>query len=66
VEPRVVFGGLDSGVANTGTFLDEVWAAAPFRSKGAFIAHVSAVAAKFYTAADRARVVLAARHARMV
>jgi DUF1680 family protein len=65
VEPRVVFGGLDSGVANTGAFLDEVWAAAPFRSKGAFIAHVSAVAAKFYTVADRARVVLAARQARM-
>jgi DUF1680 family protein len=65
VEPQVVFGGLDSGVANTGAFLDEVWAAAPFRSKGAFVAHVSTVAAKFYTTADRARVVVAARHARM-
>ncbi|GHI09589.1 glycosylase [Streptomyces cellostaticus] len=44
-EPRVVFGGLDSRVANPArtdgtTLLDAVWAAAPFRSKGALIAQV--------------------------
>ncbi|WP_217250218.1 beta-L-arabinofuranosidase domain-containing protein [Streptomyces sp. AC602_WCS936] len=46
-EPRVVFGGTDSGVANPAkadgtTLLDEVWAAAPFRGKGALVAHVRA------------------------
>jgi DUF1680 family protein len=65
VEPQVVFGGLDSGVANTGTFLDEVWAAAPFPSKAAFVAHVSVVAARFYSAADRDRVVRTAQRARL-
>ncbi|MFE0786223.1 beta-L-arabinofuranosidase domain-containing protein [Streptomyces mutabilis] len=44
-EPRVVFGGTDSGVANPAkadgtTLLDEVWAGAPFRGKGALVAHV--------------------------
>ncbi|MFD5799450.1 beta-L-arabinofuranosidase domain-containing protein [Streptomyces diastatochromogenes] len=44
-EPRVVFGGLDSGVANPArsdgtTLLDEIWAGAPFRSKGALVARV--------------------------
>ncbi|MEV5385899.1 beta-L-arabinofuranosidase domain-containing protein [Streptomyces sp. NPDC052721] len=44
-EPRLVFGGLDSGVANPvrpdgTTLLDAVWAAAPFRSKGALVVHV--------------------------
>ncbi|MER7053361.1 beta-L-arabinofuranosidase domain-containing protein [Streptomyces sp. NPDC000351] len=44
-EPRVVLGGTDSGVANPAkddgtTLLDEIWAAAPFRDKGALVAHV--------------------------
>ncbi|MFJ4521668.1 beta-L-arabinofuranosidase domain-containing protein [Streptomyces sp. NPDC088810] len=47
-EPRVVFGGLDSGVANPvrpdgTTLLDAVWAGAPFRSKGALVTHVGKV-----------------------
>ncbi|MER5542751.1 beta-L-arabinofuranosidase domain-containing protein [Streptomyces sp. NPDC002589] len=47
-EPRVVLGGLDSGVANPArpdgtTLLDAVWAGAPFRSKGALLARVGAV-----------------------
>ncbi|POX49876.1 glycosylase [Streptomyces sp. Ru71] len=48
VEPRVVFGGADSGVANPArpdgaTLLDEVWAGAPFAGKGALVARVRAV-----------------------
>ncbi|OSZ60314.1 glycosylase [Streptomyces pharetrae CZA14] len=44
-EPRVVFGGTDSGVANPAgpdgtTLLDEIWAGAPFASKGALVARV--------------------------
>ncbi|MEU0191191.1 beta-L-arabinofuranosidase domain-containing protein [Streptomyces afghaniensis] len=44
-EPMVVFGGRDSGVANPAkadgtTLLDEVWAGAPFRNKGALVARV--------------------------
>ncbi|AKZ54253.1 conserved exported protein of unknown function [Streptomyces ambofaciens ATCC 23877] len=44
-EPRVVLGGTDSGVANPArddgtSLLDEIWAAAPFRGKGALVAHV--------------------------
>ncbi|MFH9574310.1 beta-L-arabinofuranosidase domain-containing protein [Streptomyces sp. NPDC017230] len=44
-EPRVVLGGTDSGVANPAkddgtTLLDEIWAAAPFRDKGALVTHV--------------------------
>ncbi|MBX9394599.1 glycoside hydrolase family 127 protein [Streptomyces sp. TRM72054] len=44
-EPRVVFGNRDSGVANPAkadgtTLLDEVWAGAPFDSKGALVARV--------------------------
>ncbi|MFV0137450.1 beta-L-arabinofuranosidase domain-containing protein [Streptomyces sp. HMX87] len=44
-EPRVIFGGTDSGVANPArddgtTLLDEIWAAAPFRGKGALVTHV--------------------------
>ncbi|MEU1405957.1 beta-L-arabinofuranosidase domain-containing protein [Streptomyces sp. NPDC005728] len=49
-EPRVVFGGLDSGVANPArsdatTLLDEIWAGAPFRRKGALVARVRDVVA---------------------
>ncbi|MEV5516792.1 beta-L-arabinofuranosidase domain-containing protein [Streptomyces flaveolus] len=44
-EPRVVLGGTDAGVTNPAkedgtTLLDEIWAAAPFRGKGALVAHV--------------------------
>ncbi|GGL86642.1 hypothetical protein GCM10010129_33020 [Streptomyces fumigatiscleroticus] len=44
-EPRVVFGGRDSGVANPAkadgtTLLDDIWAAAPFGGKGALVARV--------------------------
>jgi uncharacterized protein len=54
-EPRVAFGGVDSGVANPSrgdgvTFLDEVWAAAPFRAKGHLVRHVKATAAAWVSA----------------
>ncbi|MEV7423412.1 beta-L-arabinofuranosidase domain-containing protein [Streptomyces sp. NPDC091212] len=44
-EPRVVFGGTDSGVANPArpdgtSLLDEIWAGAPFADKGALVARV--------------------------
>ncbi len=44
-EPAVVFGNCDSGVANPAksdgtTLLDEIWAAAPFKDKGALTRHV--------------------------
>ncbi|KMS79184.1 hypothetical protein ACH49_12595 [Streptomyces leeuwenhoekii] len=44
-EPRVVFGGTDSGVADParsdGTaLLDDIWAGAPFTGKGALLARV--------------------------
>ncbi|MFF9815600.1 beta-L-arabinofuranosidase domain-containing protein [Streptomyces sp. NPDC014006] len=48
VEPRVVFGGVDSGVANPAradgtTLLDAVWAGAPFAGKEALVARVRSV-----------------------
>ncbi|MEU9451987.1 beta-L-arabinofuranosidase domain-containing protein [Streptomyces sp. NPDC048277] len=48
-EPTVVFGGVDSGVADPvrsdgGSLLDEVWAGAPFHDKGALVARVRSVA----------------------
>ncbi|MBB5802700.1 DUF1680 family protein [Saccharothrix ecbatanensis] len=66
-EPRIVFGGRDAGVANPSrgdgtTFLDEVWAAAPFRGKGHLIQHVKATADAWVSAglltADDARKVV--------
>ena len=44
-EPRVVFGGTDSGVANPArsdgtTLLDEIWAGAPFGTKNELVARV--------------------------
>ncbi|WP_406207233.1 glycoside hydrolase family 127 protein [Streptomyces sp. NBC_01017] len=44
-EPRVIFGNSDSGVANPAksdgtTLLDEIWAGAPFGSKGALVSRV--------------------------
>ncbi|MBP2327423.1 DUF1680 family protein [Kibdelosporangium banguiense] len=65
VESRVVFGGLDSGVANVPGFLDDVWAAAPFASKGVFVQHVDTVAARYFTGTDRERIAGTARKARM-
>ncbi|MFT7841634.1 glycoside hydrolase family 127 protein [Saccharothrix sp. BKS2] len=71
-EPTVAFGGRDSGVANPSrdgtTFLDEVWAAAPFRDKGRLVRHVRAtadarVAAGLPAAADADAVVRTARRA---
>ncbi|WP_158845959.1 beta-L-arabinofuranosidase domain-containing protein [Saccharothrix deserti] len=72
-EPAIAFGGRDSGVANPSrsdgtTFLDEVWAAAPFRGKGHLIQHVKATAqawadAGLLTAADARKVVSTAQDA---
>ncbi|MEU6192143.1 beta-L-arabinofuranosidase domain-containing protein [Streptomyces sp. NPDC047061] len=72
-EPTVVFGGLDSGVANPvgsdgGSLLDEVWAAAPFHDKGALVARVRSVvdgwvADGLLTGADGDRVLATARQA---
>ncbi|WP_046729348.1 beta-L-arabinofuranosidase domain-containing protein [Streptomyces humi] len=47
-EPTVVFGGLDSGVADPvgpdgGSLLDAVWAGAPFRDKAALVTRVRSV-----------------------
>lgn len=49
-EPRVIFGTSDSGVANPArsdgtTLLDEIWAGAPFRGKGALVARVRSTVA---------------------
>ncbi|MFJ9562077.1 beta-L-arabinofuranosidase domain-containing protein [Streptomyces fuscichromogenes] len=74
-EPTVVFGGLDSGVANPagsdGSLLDEVWAAAPFRDKAALLTRVRSVAAAWVadgllTAADGDRMLATAREASYV
>ncbi|MGC9497326.1 beta-L-arabinofuranosidase domain-containing protein [Streptomyces sp. WG7] len=72
-EPRVVLGGTDSGVANPAkddgtTLLDEIWAAAPFRGKGALLAHVRStvdawVGAGLLGADDGERVLRTARRA---
>ncbi|MFD7501348.1 beta-L-arabinofuranosidase domain-containing protein [Streptomyces sp. NPDC059850] len=72
-EPTVVFGGTDSGIANPvrddgTTLLDAIWAAAPYRNKGALVKHVrstvdSWVAAGLLGAADGRGVVDAARKA---
>jgi len=48
-EPRIVFGSIDSGVANPArdnglTFLDELWAEAPFTSHHQFMAGVTRIA----------------------
>jgi DUF1680 family protein len=72
-EPRVVFGGTDSGVANPAkadgtTLLDEIWAGAPFSGKGPLVSRVRAtvdtwVAAGLLTRADGDKVVSTARKA---
>ncbi|MEV6962529.1 beta-L-arabinofuranosidase domain-containing protein [Streptomyces sp. NPDC051207] len=72
-EPRVVFGGIDAGVANPAkadgtTLLDEIWAGAPFAGKGALMARVRSTVAAWVSAgllaeADGAQVVSTARRA---
>ncbi|MEU8986012.1 beta-L-arabinofuranosidase domain-containing protein [Streptomyces sp. NPDC048558] len=54
-EPRVVFGNSDSGVANPAksdgtTLLDEIWAGAPFGSKGALVSRVRSTVNAWVTA----------------
>ncbi|ANN19193.1 glycosylase [Amycolatopsis orientalis] len=72
-EPAIVFGALDSGVANPvkpggTTLLDEIWAAAPFADKGALIRQVQAKTtawrdAGLLGAEDARKVVTTARQA---
>lgn len=72
-EPRIAFGGTDSGVANPTkkagtTLLDEIWAGAPFRGKGALVSRVRASVAAWVSAglldrADGAKVVATAEQA---
>nr|WP_228044710.1 hypothetical protein [Streptomyces ferrugineus] len=72
-EPVVVFGTSDSGVPNRArgdglTFLDVLWARAPFVSSGSFVAAVRALAGTWlseglFTSAERDRVVAAAVNA---
>ncbi|HTU74991.1 MAG TPA: beta-L-arabinofuranosidase domain-containing protein [Trebonia sp.] len=74
-EPQIVFGAVDSGVPNPAdadglTFLDRLWAQAPFASEGQFRHAVSALAAQWakaglLTAAQQQAVVAAARQARL-
>ncbi|MFF5184341.1 beta-L-arabinofuranosidase domain-containing protein [Streptomyces sp. NPDC000345] len=76
VEPRVVFGNSDAGVANPAradgtTLLDEVWAGAPFASKGALVERVETVVDAWVSAgllaeADGERAVSTARGATFV
>jgi hypothetical protein len=70
-EPAIVFGNVDSGVANARhedgvTFLDAVWGGAPFADHGRFVAAVERVAAEWasrITAAEKTAIVQAARSA---
>jgi DUF1680 family protein len=74
-EPRIVFGSADSGVTNYAdsgglTFLDRLWAQAPFAGDGQFYHAVSALAAQWVRAgllasAEREAVVAAARAAHL-
>ncbi|WP_200824189.1 beta-L-arabinofuranosidase domain-containing protein [Nonomuraea solani] len=75
VEPKIVFGTADSGVPNSAradsmTYLDAVWALAPFEHQRAFLAAVSNTAdewvrAGLMTAAEKSAVVAAALKARL-
>ena len=54
-EPGIVFGSIDTGVANTKrddgmTFLDAVWAGAPFANHGRFVAAVERTASEWRAA----------------
>ncbi|WP_043625498.1 beta-L-arabinofuranosidase domain-containing protein [Nonomuraea candida] len=74
-EPVIAFGTADSGVPNRAradgvTFLDALWARAPFRGRGAFVAAVARTAdewvrAGLMTAAERRAVLSAALKARL-
>lgn len=72
-EPAIVFGSVDSGVANGKredgvTFLDAVWAGAPFTDHGKLVAAVERTASEWraagrLTAADEGSIVQAVRRA---
>jgi uncharacterized protein len=72
-EPAIVFGSVDSGVANTKrddgmTFLDVVWAGAPFANHGRLIEAVERTAAEWraagrVTETEQGAIVRAARRA---
>jgi uncharacterized protein len=74
-EPSIVFGTAGSGVTNYSdsdglTFLDRVWASAPFSSQGQFVATVSRLSSQWekaglLTAAERQEVVAAAAQAHL-
>ncbi|MFF5477907.1 beta-L-arabinofuranosidase domain-containing protein [Streptomyces sp. NPDC012935] len=54
-EPRLIFGNSDSGVTNPArsdgtTLLDEIWAGAPFSSKGALVSRVRSTVNAWVTA----------------
>lgn len=77
VEPGVVFGNTDSGVANPAraadgtTLLDEVWAAAPFKNKSELVKKAGAVveawvAAGLLSRADGQKVLTTAKSASYV
>ncbi|MEV0381640.1 beta-L-arabinofuranosidase domain-containing protein [Nonomuraea sp. NPDC050643] len=75
VEPRIVFGTMDSGVPNRArtdsvTFLDAVWALAPFADQARFVSAVSRTAddwmrAGLLSLAERNAVMSAASRARL-
>ncbi|MGP3963839.1 beta-L-arabinofuranosidase domain-containing protein [Nonomuraea sp. 3N208] len=75
VEPKIVFGKVDSGVPNYAradsvTFLDAVWAKAPFDNQGGFVSAVARTAddwigAGLMTSAEKNAVVSAAARARL-
>ncbi|MEU6032264.1 beta-L-arabinofuranosidase domain-containing protein [Streptomyces tauricus] len=72
-EPKVVFGGTDSGVTNPArsngtTLLDEIWAGAPFTTKAALVTRVQNtvntwVSAGLLTQTDAQKVVTTAQNA---
>jgi hypothetical protein len=72
-EPAIVFGSVDTGVVNVRrddgmTFLDAVWAGAPFRTQAQFITRVDRTATEWrtagrITAAEQATVAQGARKA---
>jgi uncharacterized protein len=74
-EPEIVFGSVDSGVPNRArsdglTFLDVLWARAPFATQGLFRAAVRSVSSDFVTAgllstAEQNQVVTAASQANL-
>jgi uncharacterized protein len=74
VEPRVVFGSVDSGVSNEPvdeeglSFLDRVWEAAPFANHGDFVTRVQVVSGEWqaqgrFTENERRAVIAAAERA---